>query len=133
MPLVAAEQEEQLAWTLEPELQGPAMAFNLTVLAALLGTVLEPDFSGVDLLIEDVSEHHYRIDRTMFHVTASPNVRRVARLRLGRVGNIPANDPDFGRDELSIVKEWCERSGIAFGGRADIGHDVLNRVVPFTR
>ena len=119
--------------SLEPELQGPAMAFNLTVLAALLGTVLEPDFSGVDLLIEDVSEHHYRIDRTMFHVTANPNVRTVARLRLGRVGDIPANDPDFGRDELSIVKEWCERSGIPFGGRADIGHDVLNRVVPFTR
>jgi muramoyltetrapeptide carboxypeptidase len=119
--------------SLEPELQGPAMAFNLTVLAALLGTVLEPDFSGVDLLIEDVSEHHYRIDRTMFHVTASPNVRRVSRLRLGRVGHIPANDPDFGRDELAIVQEWCERSGIPFGGRADIGHDVFNRVVPFTR
>jgi muramoyltetrapeptide carboxypeptidase len=119
--------------SLEPDLQGKAMAYNLTVLAALLGTVLEPDFSGVDLLIEDVSEHHYRIDRTMFHVTASPNVRRVARLRLGRVGDIPANDPDFGRDELAIVQEWCERSGIPFGGRADIGHDVLNRVVPFAR
>ena len=117
---------------LEPDLQRPAMAFNLTVLAALLGTVLEPDFSGVDLLIEDVSEHHYRIDRTMFHVTANPNVRRVARLRLGRVGDIPRNDPDFGRDEVAIVEEWCARSGIPFGGRADIGHDVLNRVVPFT-
>jgi muramoyltetrapeptide carboxypeptidase len=117
--------------TLEPALQQPAMAFNLTVLAALLGTVLEPDFTGVDLLIEDVSEHHYRIDRTMFHVTANPNVRRVARLRLGRVGDIPENDPDFGRDELAIVQEWCARSGIPFGGRADIGHDVLNRVVPF--
>jgi len=118
---------------LEPDLQGPAMAFNLTVLAALLGTVLEPDFTGVDLLIEDVSEHHYRIDRTMFHVTGSPNVRKVARLRLGRVGDIPFNDPDFGRDEVAIVEEWCGRSGIAFGGRADIGHDVLNRVVPFKR
>jgi muramoyltetrapeptide carboxypeptidase len=116
---------------LEPHLQAPAMAFNLTVLAALLGTVLEPDFTGVDLLIEDVSEHHYRIDRTMFHITANPNVRKVARLRLGRVGDIPQNDPDFGRDELAIVKEWCARSGIPFGGRADIGHDVLNRVVPF--
>jgi muramoyltetrapeptide carboxypeptidase len=116
---------------LEPDLQAPAMAFNLTVLAALLGTVLEPDFSGVDLLIEDVSEHHYRIDRTMFHVTASPNIRKVARLRLGRVGDIPENDPDFGRDELAIVKDWCARSDIPFGGRADIGHDVLNRVVPF--
>ena len=117
---------------LEPDLQAPAMAFNLTVLATLLGTVLEPDFSGVDLLIEDVSEHHYRIDRTMFHVTANPKVRKVARLRLGRVGDIPQNDPDFGRDELAIVEEWCARSGIPFGGRADIGHDVLNRVVPFT-
>jgi muramoyltetrapeptide carboxypeptidase len=117
---------------LEPDLDQPAMAFNLTVLATLLGTVLEPDFSGVDLLIEDVSEHHYRIDRTMFHVTANPNVRKVARLRLGRVGDIPENDPDFGRDELAIVEEWCARSGIPFGGRADIGHDVLNRVVPFT-
>lgn len=118
---------------LEPDLRQPAMAFNLTVLAALLGTVLEPDFAGVDLLIEDVNEHHYRIDRTMFHVTGSPNVRRVSRLRLGRVGDIPSNDPDFGRDEVAIVKEWCERSGINFGGRADIGHDVLNRVVPFKR
>ena len=116
---------------LEPDLQPPAMAFNLTVLATLLGTVLEPDFSGVDLLIEDVGEHHYRIDRTMFHVTASANVRRASRLRLGRVGDIPSNDPDFGRDECDIVEEWCRRFGIPYGGRADIGHDVGNRVVPF--
>ena len=95
--------------------------------------MLEPDFSGVDLLIEDVGEHHYRIDRTMFHVTGSPNVRKAARLRLGRVGDIPFNDPDFGRDEVAIVEEWCARSGIAYGGRADIGHDVRNRVVPFAR
>lgn len=119
--------------TLEPEVEQPAMAFNLTVLSNLLGTPLEPDFSGVDLLIEDVSEQLYRIDRTMFHVTASPNVRRVARIRLGRVSDILANDPDFGRDEAAIVEEWCARSGIRYGGRADIGHDARNRVVPFGR
>ena len=50
---------------LEPAIQAPAMAFNLTVLSNLLGTPLEPDFTGVDLLIEDVSEQLYRIDRTM--------------------------------------------------------------------
>ena len=119
------------AAALEPRLDRPAMAFNLTVLATLLGTVLEPDFSGVELLIEDVGEHHYRIDRTMFHVAASPNVRKVARLRLGRVGEIPSNDPDFGRDEAQIIEEWCRRSGIQYGGRADIGHDAGNKVVPF--
>ena len=115
----------------EPALEAPAMAFNLTVLSNLLGTPLEPDFTGVDLLIEEVSEQLYRIDRTMFHVTASANVRRASRIRLGRVSDVLANDPEFGRDEIAIVEDWCARTGIAFGGRADIGHDAQNRVVPF--
>ena len=118
---------------LEPNLQQPAMAFNLTVLSNLLGTPLEPDFSGADLLIEEVSEQLYRLDRTMFHLTASSNIRRVARLRLGRVSDILANDPEFATDEAAIVADWCGRSGIPFGGRADIGHDSANRVVPFAK
>jgi muramoyltetrapeptide carboxypeptidase len=118
---------------LESELDGPAMAFNLTVLSNLLGTPLEPDFTGVDLLIEDVGEHLYRIDRSMFHVTASRAIRKVRRLRLGRVNEILPNEPVFAGDGLSIVEDWCRRSGIAFGGRADIGHDAGNRVVPFPR
>ena len=80
---------------LEPALDGPAMAFNLTVLSNLLGTPLEPDFTGVDLLIEEVGEQLYRIDRSMFHVTASPTIRNIRQLRLGRVADILANDPGF--------------------------------------
>lgn len=119
------------ASALEPALEGPAMAFNLTVLSNLLGTPLEPDFTGVDLLIEDVSEQLYRLDRSMFHVTASPAIRKVRRLRLGRVSDVLPNDPVFAGDEVSIVEDWCRRSGIAFGGRADVGHDAQNMVVPF--
>jgi muramoyltetrapeptide carboxypeptidase len=118
---------------LEPALDGPAMAFNLTVLSNLLGTSLEPDVTGVDLLIEEVSEHLYAIDRSMFHVTASPAVQKVRRLRLGRVSDVLPNDPDFGVDEAAIVEQWCSGSGIPFGGRADIGHDSRNGVVPFRR
>jgi muramoyltetrapeptide carboxypeptidase len=116
---------------LEPQLQPPAMAFNLTVLSNLLGTPLEPDFTGVDLMIEDLSEELYRIDRSMFHVAASANVRRAARIRLGRVHDIVANDPEFARDEAVIVEEWCRRADITYSGRADIGHDAQNKVVPF--
>ena len=108
-----------------------ALAFNLTVLSNLLGTPLEPDFTGATLLIEDVAEHEYRIDRTMFHVTSSPAVRRCAALRMGRMSEIPDNDPAFGSDAAAIVADWCERSGIHFAGTADIGHDSANRVVPF--
>ena len=116
---------------LETKLDGPAMAFNLTVLSNLLGTALEPDFSDVDLLLEEVSEQYYRIDRTMFHVSGSAAIRRVRRLRLGNVSDVIENKPIFDSDEERIVRDWCERSGIVFGGRAEIGHDAANRVVPF--
>ena len=121
------------ASALEPGLRQPAMAFNLTILSKLIGTVFEPDFDGIELLVEDVSEHHYRIDRLMFHVTSSANVRSVSRLRLGRASDIPENDPEFGEDEEAIVAFWCARAGIETGPRADIGHDSANKVVPFGR
>jgi muramoyltetrapeptide carboxypeptidase len=118
---------------LEPSLDGPAMAFNLTVLSNVLGTSLEPDFTGVDLLIEDVGEQLYRTDRTMFHITSNPAVRKVRKIRLGRISDILPNEREFAGTEAEIVEDWCGRSGINFGGRADIGHDAANRVVPFRR
>ena len=108
-----------------------AMAFNLTVLSTLLGTALEPDFTGAELLIEDVGEHDYRIDRAMFHLTGSAAIRRIAGLRMGRISEIPDNIPAFGSDSAAIVRDWCDRSGVAYRGEADIGHDAANRVVPF--
>jgi muramoyltetrapeptide carboxypeptidase len=108
-------------------------AFNLTVFSQLLGTALEPDLTDHVLLLEDVSEHMYRIDRGFFHVTGQLSVRKIAGIRLGRVSNVLPNDPDFGEDEAEIAHLWCRKAGIAFLGRADIGHDSANKVVPFGR
>ena len=118
---------------LEPDLEKGRRhaAFNLTVLGLLLGTPLEPDFADHVLLIEDVSEHMYRTDRAMFHLSGNPAMRRIAGIRLGRCTDVPDNDPPFGETEEEVVRYWCERSGIPFLGRADIGHDSANKVVPF--
>lgn len=118
------------AAALEPGLDGPAFAFNLVVLSGLLGTALEPDLSGAELLIEEVDEELYRIDRFLFHVTSQPAVRQVRQLRLGRCA-VKQNDRPFGADEEAVARDWCARSGVAYGGRADIGHDAGNKVVPF--
>ena len=117
---------------LEPGLAGPAFAFNLTVLSNFLGTELQPEFAGRELIIEDVGEHLYRTDRSMFHITNNMDVRKIRRLRLGRVSDVLENEPDFASDEERVVVDWCERSGIAYGGRADIGHDSGNKIVPFS-
>lgn len=110
---------------------GPYAAFNITVLSQLLGTPLQPDLDGHVLMIEEVSEHMYRTDRSMFHITSNPGIRRAAGIRLGRCSLVPENDPDFGESEEEVVRHWCERSGISYLGPCDIGHDAQNKVVPF--
>lgn len=115
---------------LEPGLdERPAVAFNLTTLAMLVGTDLAPDLGGHVVLIEEVAEHLYAVDRMLFHVTQ--HLKGIAGLRLGRISDVPDNDRPFGTDEVAIVEDWCARSGIPYLGRADIGHDAANKIVPF--
>lgn len=117
---------------LEPSLAGetrPVAAFNLTTLAMLAGTPIMPGLAGHVVMIEEVSEHLYAIDRLMFHATA--HLGGVAGIRLGRVSGIPENDRSFGATEQEIVEDWCARRAIPFLGVADIGHDSDNCIVPF--
>jgi muramoyltetrapeptide carboxypeptidase len=115
---------------LEPSLEGQrAVAFNLMTLAMLCGTELMPDLSGHVVMVEEVAEHLYAVDRLFFHVTQ--HLRSVAGLRLGRVSGVPENDRPFGSTAEDIARDWCARAGIPFLGAADIGHDAANRIVPF--
>lgn len=107
------------------------VAFNMMILSRLIGTPHFPDIAGHVLMLEEVSEYMYSIDRMMAHITSFPPVRAVAGIRLGRCSLVPPNDPDFGQGEEEVVAGWCERSGIAYLGRADIGHDAENKIVPF--
>jgi muramoyltetrapeptide carboxypeptidase len=106
-------------------------AFNIAVFSDILGTPLEPDLTDHVLMLEDVGEYLYRIDRALFHITSSVNVRRVRGIKLGRVSEVIANVYPFGESEEDMARRWCARSGIPYLGRADIGHDVDNHVVPF--
>ena len=106
-------------------------AFNITVLSQLLGTPLQPDLSGHVLMLEEVGEAMYRIDRSLFHITSNPEIRRVSGIMLGRCSAITPNEPDFGMNEEETARYWCRRAGIPWLGRADIGHDANNKIVPF--
>lgn len=129
-----------LAWMVDraPEAVEPTVrrarktaAFNITVLSQLLGTSLQPDLAGHVLMLEEVAEAMYRIDRSLFHITSNADIRRVSGIMLGRCSDITPNEPDFGMNEEEVARYWCQRSGIPWLGRADIGHDVDNKIVPF--
>ncbi|MCM8557318.1 LD-carboxypeptidase [Sphingomicrobium sediminis] len=130
--------ERALAWlvnrdeeSLEPHLDSgrSTFAFNLEVLVSMLGTPIAPDLRDCELLIEEVDEYQYAVDRALFALMRQRN--RPASLRLGRMA-LKENDRDFGEGVEAMVKRWCEIGNVDYRGRADIGHDADNRVVPFS-
>lgn len=117
---------------LEPSVgNAPAAAFNIVILAHLVGTRHLPDLTGHVLMIEEVAEYLYRTDRDLAQIVQHPAISKAAGLRLGRISQVPDNDPDFGAEPEAVVRDWCARAGIPYLGHADIGHDAANKVVPF--
>lgn len=115
---------------LEPGLgERPVAAFNLYTLAMLVGTQFMPNLAGHELFIEEIGEYEYAIDRLLFHVLE--HLPDIAGLRLGEVTAIPENNRPFGASVEEIARDWCERTGISYLGRAQIGHSADNRIVPF--
>jgi muramoyltetrapeptide carboxypeptidase len=109
----------------------PYVAFNVMTLSMMVGTSLMPDLAGHVLMLEEVSEHLYAVDRALFHITTALRGLGLAGIKLGRVSDIPQNDRPFGATARECAEHWCSKNDIAFLGDADIGHDSDNKVVPF--
>jgi muramoyltetrapeptide carboxypeptidase len=106
-------------------------AFNLMTLAMMTGTKLMPDLRDHILIVEEISEYLYAFDRAMFHLCSNLATQGLSGIKLGNVGDIPENDRPFGETPETITKRWSEINEIAYLGRAEIGHDIENRIVPF--
>ena len=109
----------------------PAAAFNLAILTALTGTPWLPDLTDHVLLIEDVSEPLYRIDRMLFTMAHATQLKGLAGVRLGQVRDIQPNDPPWGETLETMIVRWCGEMGVPYLGRAAIEHGKDNMVVPF--
>ncbi len=117
---------------LEPGLDGrPAAAFNLSILAALIGTPWLPDLADHVLLIEEVSEPMYAVDRLLFTMANATQLKGLAGVRLGGVTAVQPNEPEWGESLEFMIRRWCGDMGVPYLGRAEIGHTQTNRLVPF--
>lgn len=118
---------------LEPSIEArqKTAAFNLTTLSMMVGTPLFPDFSDHILMVEEISEYLYAFDRAMFNLTTHLKGVGLSGLRLGHLTGVPENERPFGESEEEIAQRWCDLNYIPYLGRAEIGHDADNHVVPF--
>lgn len=63
--------------------EGPLVPANLALLSSLVGTPFVPDLDGAVLLLEDVTEAPYRIDRMLTQLRLAGLLDRIAGLALG--------------------------------------------------
>jgi muramoyltetrapeptide carboxypeptidase len=78
---------------------GPLLGGNLSVLSRLLGTPYAPDWSGAILVLEDVAEAPYRIDRMFAHLQHNGVLDAINGLVLG---NFTTGDLEPHRPTLSL-------------------------------
>ncbi|MEH3047564.1 LD-carboxypeptidase [Sphingomonas adhaesiva] len=117
---------------LEPGLDGrPSTAFNLSILAALVGTPYLPDLADHVLIVEEVSEAMYAIDRMLFTLGNATQLRTLAGVRLGAVSAVKDNEPAWNEPLDDMMTRWCRDLGVPYLGRARVGHVQDNWVVPF--
>ena len=62
-----------------------------------------------------------------FTSPATPTIRRVAGIMLGRCSAITPNEPDFGMNEEEIARHWCARSGFRGSGAPTSGTTSTTR------
>lgn len=86
--------------------EGPLVGGNLTLLAAMLGTPWEPDLDGAILLVEDVDEEPYRVDRMLTQLRLAGKLQRVAGILFG---DSPSCEPAPGRESLSLLEVLTDR------------------------
>ena len=119
---------------LEPSLamdRHPAAAFNLSILTAMIGTPWLPDLADHVLMIEDVGEAMYRIDRMLFQMAHASQLKGLAGVRLGRITDVVPNTPAWNIPVEAMIERWCKEMAVPWLGPADIAHDAANKVVPF--
>ncbi len=108
--------------------EGPLVGGNLSVLTRLLGTRFMPPLRGSVLLLEDVGERPYRLDRMWTHLTLAGAFDGVAGIVLGEFTRCDERDADYG--SADILNSLAQQTGLPCAAGFSIGHGAINLSVP---
>ena len=109
--------------------RGPLVVTNLTVATHLIGTPWFPDLRGSILVLEDVGEAPYRVDRMLTQWRSSGVLRGLAGVATGRFSWKEEVEPgDFSMD--GILEERLSDLGIPLVMNLPLGHGLPNMALP---
>ncbi len=110
-----------------PVVHGPLLGGNLSLLTSTIGTADMPDLRGALLLLEDVDEPPYKVDRMLLHLRRSGVLAGLAGVAVGQFTNCA---DDWAVSVADVLTEHLSALGVPVLGGLPIGHGKDQMAVP---
>lgn len=108
---------------------GPLVGGNLCLLAAMCGTKHQVDAEGAILVLEEIGEPAYKLDRMMQQLASAGVLRGVAGVAVGQLTDCHLPEgADY--QALDVLMDHLEPLGVPVLADLPIGHGPANRAFP---
>jgi muramoyltetrapeptide carboxypeptidase len=107
-------------------IQAPAVGGNLSLIVDSLGTPSEIDTRGKILVIEEINEFYYKIDRMLMQLQRAGKLAPLAGLVVGHMTDILDTNPSFGETVEDIIFRVVRAYGFPVAFKLPIGHENPN-------
>jgi muramoyltetrapeptide carboxypeptidase len=102
---------------------------NLSLIVDSLGTPSEIDTRDKILVIEEINEFHYKIDRMLTQLNRAGKLQPLAGLVVGYMTDIQDTNPSFGESAEEVVLHAVRNYGFPVAFHFPIGHEHPNLAV----
>lgn len=103
---------------------------NLAMLVSLIGTPWLPAISDGILVVEDINEHPFRVERMLLQLHHAGILARQRAIVFGSFSGATANDYDAGYGLQSMAEYLRSRLSVPLIGGLDFGHEPRTVTLP---
>lgn len=108
------------------EATGQVMGGNLSLIVDAIGTSTDPDTTGKILVLEEIDEYTYKIDRMLMHLKRSGKLDNLAGLVIGHMTDIREPELPFGQTIKDIIGEKMSGQQYPVAFNFPVGHENPN-------
>lgn len=112
------------------DVQGTLWGGNLAMLISLIGTPWMPTIDKGILVLEDVNEHPFRVERMLLHLEYAGILNRQSAIVLGSFSGAAPNEYDAGYSLESVYAFLRSRLSVPLITGLDFGHEQRTVTLP---